>query len=562
MLGTRSTKLLCLALLASSAGCAAVSSEPRLHTAHAADGVDCAAHALACCPKRRSDRVTLCQLFAEMIDLSQLTRAPEPGYTSHMQSSFNRASRGARPGDETWLTNRDFAQLTPDEPLRVLDVEGPGVVTRVWSANPSGTLRVYLDGSQRPAIEAPMRELLRGEIAPFRTPFASAAAGGYNLYLPISYQSHCTITVTSDAKKLFYQVNYRRYSQHVHMESFDAAVLDQPQHVAASAAAVLAAPAPAAFAEQRERCTLSTLDGGACSVRAADGGRMLTELQIQIHDPTPAALRETLLHIRVDGVDTVRVPLGDFFGTGPGLQTVAALPLQVRANTGSFVARWPMPLQRELRVTLEASGAVPLAAEVTLSHEPHPVDANTLLFHALWRAPEWHASKPSHLFNLVTLEGSGFYVGTLLNVTNSDAGWWGEGDEQIWVDDESFPSFFGTGTEDYFGYGWCSNERFSRAYVGQTLTDPHANFGRVSQYRFHVLDAIPFTKRLRFDLEVNHWGDQPVQVAYDGIVYFYARPGVSVRPALSEAARYRIAELNVAAPQQVPEGSYRCGGDN
>ena len=39
-------------------------------------------------------------------------------------------------------------------------------------------------------------------------------------------------------------------------------------------------------------------------------------------------------------------------------------------------------------------------------------------------------------------------------VPSGHGSWWGEGDEKIWVDGESFPSIFGTGTEDYFGGAW------------------------------------------------------------------------------------------------------------
>ncbi len=38
-----------------------------------------------------------------------------------------------------------------------------------------------------------------------------------------------------------------------------------------------------------------------------------------------------------------------------------------------------------------------------------------------------------------------------------EGGWWGEGDEKIYIDENDlkrkFPSHFGTGTEDY--YGWA-----------------------------------------------------------------------------------------------------------
>ena len=41
--------------------------------------------------------------------------------------------------------------------------------------------------------------------------------------------------------------------------------------------------------------------------------------------------------------------------------------------------------------------------------------------------------------------------------------------------------------------------------------------------RFHILDPIPFTRSLRFDLEIWHWTE--TTVAVDATVYWYARPG-------------------------------------
>ena len=41
--------------------------------------------------------------------------------------------------------------------------------------------------------------------------------------------------------------------------------------------------------------------------------------------------------------------------------------------------------------------------------------------------------------------------------------------------------------------------------------------------RFHILDPIPFTRSLRFDLEIWHWTD--TTIAADALLYWYARPG-------------------------------------
>ena len=52
----------------------------------------------------------------------------------------------------------------------------------------------------------------------------------------------------------------------------------------------------------------------------------------------------------------------------------------------------------------------------------------------------------------MTTQGSGRFVGVNLQIWNPRGGWWGEGDEKFFVDGENFPSFYGTGSEDYFGY--------------------------------------------------------------------------------------------------------------
>ena len=57
----------------------------------------------------------------------------------------------------------------------------------------------------------------------------------------------------------------------------------------------------------------------------------------------------------------------------------------------------------------------------------------------------------------------------MLHLINYHRGWWGEGDEKIYVDGEDFPSHFGTGTEDYYGYAWCRPEEFAERGLSQRL---------------------------------------------------------------------------------------------
>ena len=93
-----------------------------------------------------------------------------------------------------------------------------------------------------------------------------------------------------------------------------------------------------------------------------------------------------------------------------------------------------------------------------------------------------------------TIEGKGVYMGDTLALVNPCPVWWGEGDEKIYVDGEKFPSHFGTGTEDYYGYAWCTPEFFESPFHAQPRAEGPRNQGHVTNTRVRLLDGIPFTK--------------------------------------------------------------------
>jgi hypothetical protein len=167
-------------------------------------------------------QITLAGLLGEMVDLTHLARVPVVPYTTALASSHNRASDAAAPGSKDWFANRDVIALSEAEPSILLDVEGPGAITRIWSANPAGVLRVYVDGAAAPAVEADFAQVLRGEVAPFTSPYAFVAAGGHNLYFPIAFAQRVRVTVTGQARALFYHVAYRRYPSGTAVQSYGA----------------------------------------------------------------------------------------------------------------------------------------------------------------------------------------------------------------------------------------------------------------------------------------------------------------------------------------------------
>ena len=124
----------------------------------------------------------------------------------------------------------------------------------------------------------------------------------------------------------------------------------------------------------------------------------------------------------------------------------------------------PFRTRAIVSVVRTAPGPVEISGDVAVN--ALHFGPESLLFHARWRPPETLRTRPFQDWHIGTLTGRGHLVGTVLGVDNPPAAaWWGEGDEKIYVDGETFPGIFGTGTEDYFGYAWSSTELFEHPYT-------------------------------------------------------------------------------------------------
>ena len=87
---------------------------------------------------------------------------------------------------------------------------------------------------------------------------------------------------------------------------------------------------------------------------------------------------------------------------------------------------------------------------------------------------------------LLETEGRGHYVGCFFYVDSGPGGWWGEGDDMIFIDHDSQPTINGTGTEDYFNNAWCFHSPFSYPYFGCPLLHTRADGGSfTTMYRLH-----------------------------------------------------------------------------
>lgn len=513
--------------------------------------------------------VTLESLLREMIDPAAPARWPQPEYLCKQDGSYDREAK--TPTDQAkWYANGDNmegmhqAAKWEDHHGRqecvLLDVDGPGAVVRIWTggADPKGKVRFYLDGADTPVIEAPMYELFGGrDFVP--KPLAIENSGkATNLYLPVPYAKHCKITYDEGRPPgpppgRWYNVEYRAYPAGTRVEPFTMGNFKALQPLVAEVVKTLTDP-PAVGSGKSVTLDQPVAAGKEAAVELPAGNKAVRELTVTLDDMPVAdiqgALRSTVLRASFDGEETIWCPLGEFFGSGVGLNELHSWTRTVNPN-GSLTCHWVMPYQKSGRLALLNLGQANLRCKLQAKVDDWQWDDRSLHFHGTWHYQNGIPTRPFSDWNYVQASGRGIYVGDTLAIWNPNGKWWGEGDEKIWVDGESFPSHFGTGTEDYYGYAWGNPALFQGPFCNQPRAG-QSNKGHTTNTRTRALDAIPFARSLKHDMEIWHWAG--CQVTYSVAAYWYAAPGTTHnRTPQPQAAAAAID----GAPQHLP-GAVEC----
>ncbi len=480
--------------------------------------------------------VSLSSLLDEMVDRNAITRFPDPFYTCKQASSYDRASKSPT---ENWFANADTSQFVREETNDgrkewvLIDEKGPGAIVRWWITAPhyKVNFRIYLDGKAQPDIVAKIDELVGGEYL-VGAPLSSPRANGRNLYLPIPYAKSIKITVDDmpTQSNLYYQLNFRTYAEGTQVETFSLENLKSLQEKIAKVQKNLLR-SPIAWDESSSDSVYLDKNGGE-EVMRLDVDSPVTinsfAIRIEAKDITQA-MRSTLMRMSFDGVETVRCPLGDFFGGGVGINPFKTWYTRVDKN-GTMYCFWKMPFKSSVEakyINYDPNQSVRITLE-KLSVSPIEWTDNTMYFFANWRQdrdiPTIGGDGQKQDWNYISLQGKGVFVGDSLSLLNRDPGWWGEGDEKIYVDGETFPSHFGTGTEDYYGYAWGTPAFFEAPSHAQPRAEGPNSYGNVTNDRFRILDGIPFTRDFRFDMEIWHWATTTVD--YSVVTYWYGFPGI------------------------------------
>ena len=402
-----------------------------------------------------------------------------------------------------------------------------------------------------------MIRLLTGEsFAP--PPFAVYTCRAGDLYLPISFGKSCKVSVAGDS--FFYIINYRAYSPEVKVETFQPEFMERYQAVLAQTGKELTDPAP--FTKGK-KVSFSRLVNSRQTeaIPLPKGTSAIRHMTFKLSaENVPQALRSTVLEIVFDDKSTVWCPLGDFFGNVNAVDPYKTWEREVHPD-GTMVCRWIMPYRKSGEIRIHNLSAFPVKLESEMVVSPWKWTDDTYYFHANWWTDEPYMANPVRDMTFVEVKGEGIHVGDNFIVLNPLPWWWGEGDEKIYVDedfDRRFPSHFGTGTEDY--YGWAGGvhptreDEFSTPFLanirvggetrGFTGENPHTRGYNICT-RSRSLDAIPFNKRFKLDMEAFNFSSGPDAILQYALTSFWygSMEAEHNRPPMVEAASDPVPQI-------------------
>jgi hypothetical protein len=283
------------------------------------------------------------------------------------------------------------------------------------------------------------------------------------------------------------------------------------------------------------------------------GPGVITHIWFTISAPAVYHLKELVLRAWWDDADkpSVETPVGDFFGLNLG-QYVHYQSAYLACSPGrSLNCYFAMPYRKSARMTVTNEGKTDVGSFYSnidfVSVDTLPADA--LYFHAQYRqlapCPPQHlpdSKNPGGKLNYVICEtrGRGQLMGATLGVVINADGWMGEGDDMIFIDDESKPAIIGTGSEDYFLGSWNFGGRdnavpFGHHYYGAPLiVMPERVGGRYCCYRWHGDNPVTFSRYMKHTLEHGHANDRGDNWYSCG--YWYQDTPYTDFPALPPAA--------------------------
>lgn len=437
--------------------------------------------------------------------------------------------------------------------LVLADLEGPGVIYRVWTPTPTDdTLEFYFDGEAEPRISVKYRDLFLGVHPAFPRPLVGFGAGGFYSYVPLPYEKSCKVFIRAERTQ-FYQINFATYPQGMGIKSFTPeAAAEQRRHVdkakelfSSPGKDVSAYVVPEGGKIETIRTKVSLEAGKASTIFDVGRPGRIVGIRLSPADALAGKKRDVVLRAFWDGdaQPAIASPAGDFFGYSWG--EPATKSLLVGTADGVSYCYFPMPFDKSAKIELYAEPGLDRSVSVQAEVLFVPVarQKNEGKFYALWRRE--NPTTKGKPFTFVETEGRGHLVACIQQSQGLESGntYFFEGDDQTTLDGELV--IHGTGSEDFYNGGWydvAGRWETRRSFPLSGCIDYKKHLGRTGAYRLFLGDAYAYRKSLLQTIEHAPTGNDLLN-DYCGVTFLYSQDRPTCEISLPPADQRKVVDL-------------------
>ena len=154
--------------------------------------------------------------------------------TTYLDQSMLPVIRGGKmvqvSSHDTTGGNNDRINIHEGETAEILNIEGPGMITRIWITIDSRDpyflrrilFRMYWDDEAHPSVEVPVGDFFGNgfEYKHFTSRYIGMSSGGYYCYFPMPFDKNARIEVVNDTGEevfaFYYQINVYQFEDPLH----------------------------------------------------------------------------------------------------------------------------------------------------------------------------------------------------------------------------------------------------------------------------------------------------------------------------------------------------------
>ena len=403
--------------------------------------------------------------------------------------------------------------------------DGMGAVTRLWLDAPSGTLKAFVDGADEACFTWDLDKELASEDRILGAPLFMELGDGFLSRIPIGFREGLRLQYEGPATQA--SVTVRRFGEGQEVESMQSDTIRKHRRSIRYANQVLVTDSHPEILLGRPKMVAAELSYSPKSEEKEDyyagdmrvlhkGHGVLRWFDLQfVNVESREEMREILrsLVVRVEentsstpeiGDILFELPLGDFFGSSPGVNPYRSHLMGFSEETATFYFRVPMPFHNGLKVSLASDLERTLLLKSNWGLDPYAKAEHVppLRLHGGWvrrvvQGPLEGAA--------LELDGPARLLGYSLSTTSSN----------------TQPLDFGRGP-----FAWADGVRESTpgALEQPTLVEGPGAFGHNSLLRLFGLDSPTQADGWAFDPQVQVPGDQPTD--FTAFAWWYSEPGV------------------------------------